>query len=213
MWKKDETEKAESTPRQSAMQASRPSPAPAPEGGRKVATIGGSITIKGEVSGDEDLLIQGHIDGSVDLKKHAVTVGPDGRVKAGIKARVVTVEGTVEGDLEAGEQVILRSGADVEGDISAPSVVLEDGARFRGGIDMGEEPAKGSSGGSRGSSTSSSSSGSSGSSGASGASGSAKSGSSASGGGSGKGGPGADDAAQRSLDTRTGKADKAGATA
>lgn len=102
------------------------------------ATIGRSIIIKGEVRGEEDLLIQGQVDGSVDLKEHAVTVGGDGRVKADISARIVTVEGQVEGDLRAKEQVILRSSARVQGDLTAPRVVLEDGASFRGLVDMGE---------------------------------------------------------------------------
>lgn len=101
------------------------------------ATIGRSITIRGEVTGDEDLLIQGRVDGSVNLKQHTVTVGADGEVKANVIGRVVTVEGSVEGNLTADEQVILRSSAQVEGDIAAPRVVLEDGARFRGGVDMG----------------------------------------------------------------------------
>ena len=104
----------------------------------KQATIGPSITIKGEVSGDEDLLIQGRVEGSIDLKERAVTVGPDGKVNAGIDGRVVTVEGKVEGNLQALEQVILRSSARVQGDIKAPRVVLEDGATFRGMVDMGE---------------------------------------------------------------------------
>jgi cytoskeletal protein CcmA (bactofilin family) len=105
------------------------------------ATIGPSITIHGEVSGDEDLLIQGKVDGSVDLELHAVTVGGEGRVKANITARVVTVEGEVEGDLRAREQVILRGSARVKGDITAPRVVLEDGANFRGLVDMGDPDA------------------------------------------------------------------------
>ena len=102
------------------------------------ATIGRSITIKGEVTGDEDLLIQGRVDGSIDLKQHSVTVGREGEVKANITGRIVTVEGKVEGNLRADEQVILRASATVQGDISAPRVVLEDGARFRGGVDMAD---------------------------------------------------------------------------
>ena len=141
MWKKDEVP----TPSPAA-----PRPEPMPRSERSVsssapaerATIGRSITIKGEVTGDEDLLIQGRVEGSVDLKQHAVTVGPDGEVKASIIGRVVTVEGKVEGDLSADEQVILRSSAAVQGDITAPRVVLEDGARFRGGVDMGEPERK-----------------------------------------------------------------------
>jgi len=102
------------------------------------ATIGPSITVKGEVSGDEDLLIQGKVEGSINLKERAVTVGQDGHVKADIEGRVVSVQGKVEGNLLALEQVILTSSAKVQGDIKAPRVVLEDGATFRGMVDMGE---------------------------------------------------------------------------
>jgi cytoskeletal protein CcmA (bactofilin family) len=104
----------------------------------EMATIGRSISIQGQVTGNEDLLIQGKVDGSVDLQQHSVTVGPDGEVHASIVGRVVMVEGKVEGNITADEQVILRSSASVQGDITAPRVVLEDGARFRGGVDMGD---------------------------------------------------------------------------
>lgn len=136
MWKKEEGTSAASG---SAAETPGTPPRRPATGSKEPATIGPSITIKGEVSGDEDLLIQGRIDGSVDLQDQSVTVGSEGRVKAGIRGRVVTVEGEVEGDLQAEEQVILRSSARVEGDITAPRVVLEDGARFRGLVDMGEQ--------------------------------------------------------------------------
>jgi cytoskeletal protein CcmA (bactofilin family) len=138
MWKKDEMPDPATAPRPETAQV-RPERVPSPRtASGERATIGRSITIHGEVSGDEDLLIQGRVDGSVNLKQHSVTVGPEGEVKADITGRVVTVEGTVEGNVRAEEQVILRSSALVEGDIAAPRVVLEDGARFRGGVDMGE---------------------------------------------------------------------------
>jgi cytoskeletal protein CcmA (bactofilin family) len=136
MWKKDEVQPQTLSPRpEPPSRPERPPQSGAPSSGDR-ATIGRSITIKGEVSGDEDLLIQGRIDGSVQLRQHSVTVGPEGEVKASIVGRVVTVEGSVVGDLNAEEQVILRSSARVEGDITAPRVVVEDGARFRGGVDM-----------------------------------------------------------------------------
>ena len=142
MWKKDEALSAVPTNlRQGA--AAKP-PDAAPTGGRSSerATIGRSITIKGEVKGDEDLLIQGRVDGSVDLKLHSVTVGSEGRVKANITGRVVTVEGEVEGDLRAEEQVTLTSTARVQGDLAAPRIILENGATFRGLVDMGEPSTK-----------------------------------------------------------------------
>ena len=103
------------------------------------ATIGRSITIRGDVTGDEDLMIQGRIEGSVQLGQHHVTVGPEGRVKANISGRSVTVEGEVKGDLHGDEQVALRPTARVEGDIVSPRVVLDDGASFRGSIDMSSQ--------------------------------------------------------------------------
>ena len=135
MWKKDEN------PQGSPAQ---PRPVKPAAGGRAQiprttngpATIGPSITIKGDVTGDEDLVIQGRVEGTVDLTKHNVTVGPEGRVKANIFGRMVTIEGEVEGDLLGQEQVVLRRSARVQGNITAPRVALEDGATFRGGIDM-----------------------------------------------------------------------------
>jgi cytoskeletal protein CcmA (bactofilin family) len=148
MWKKEEAPtsgfapEADRTPHQERT----PAPSPVPAGER--ATIGRSITIRGDVTGDEDLLIQGRVDGSVDLKQHAVTIGRDGEVKASIAGRVVGVEGRVEGNITSEEQVVLRSSAWVQGDITAPRLVLEDGARFRGGVDMGDLSDRGASGGS-----------------------------------------------------------------
>jgi cytoskeletal protein CcmA (bactofilin family) len=136
MWKKDEELTETAHPQREVEQRPERS-APARSTG-DLATIGRSISIHGEVTGDEDLLIQGRVEGSIDLKQHSVTVGPDGEVKASIVGRVVTVEGKVKGNLTADEQIILRSSASVDGDIAAPRVVLQDGARFRGGVDMGE---------------------------------------------------------------------------
>jgi cytoskeletal protein CcmA (bactofilin family) len=137
MWKKEDAQPMEPRPE---VVPSYERAAPPPRASSDRASIGRSITIKGEVRGDEDLLIQGRVDGSVMLKEHAVTVGPEGEVKADIGARVITIEGKVDGNLTAQEQVILRTSARVQGNIAAPRVVLEDGARFRGGVDMSETP-------------------------------------------------------------------------
>lgn len=130
MWKKEDEQSTQST----VDTATRPQATRAPT---SRATIGPSISIKGDVTGSEDLLIQGKVDGSVTLDLHAVSVGGEGRVNANITGRVITIEGTVEGDLTAEEQIILRGSAHVQGDIKAPRVVLEDGATFRGLVDMG----------------------------------------------------------------------------
>ena len=133
MFKKDDSEVSPAQPKPAQNTAGR-TPAPRRSGG--AATIGPSIKIKGDVSGDEDLLIQGQVEGKVKLAKHNVTIGSDGHVKADVHGRTVVVEGQVEGDLRAKEQIILRHTARVEGSIAAPRVTLEDGAVFRGGIEM-----------------------------------------------------------------------------
>ena len=98
--------------------------------------IGPSITIKGEVSGEEDLLIQGRVEGSVNLDNNEVTIGDAGRVEADIQARVARVDGEVAGDITANEKVIISKSGNVRGNIVAPRVTLEDGAIFKGSIDM-----------------------------------------------------------------------------
>ena len=134
MWKKEEGSSTQ--PSTDHRTPSVASPQKSSGGGGR-ATIGPSISIKGDVTGSEDLLIQGKVDGSVTLEKHMVSVGSEGHVKADIVGRVITIEGKVEGDLTAQEQIILRGSAQVHGDIKAPRVVLEDGATFRGLVDMG----------------------------------------------------------------------------
>ncbi len=104
---------------------------------RESATIGPSISIKGDLTGEEDLLIQGHVEGKIDLKQNNVTVGKNGRIKADIYAKLVTIEGEVDGNLFGQDQIVVRGTANVRGNISAPRVSIEDGARFKGGIDMG----------------------------------------------------------------------------
>jgi cytoskeletal protein CcmA (bactofilin family) len=137
MWKKDDDPEATtSVPTPTGSTAPSKPRASQPQAGREQATIGRSITIRGDVTGDEDLLIQGRVEGTVDLKQHNVTVGPEGRVKADLKGRMVTIEGEVDGDVRGQEQVALRASSKVNGDIVAPRVVLEDGASFLGSIDM-----------------------------------------------------------------------------
>ena len=100
------------------------------------AIIGRSIQINGDVKGGEDLLIEGDVSGTVELKNNALTVGKEGKVKADIYARSITVDGTTEGDLFASERISIRSSANVRGNLLAPRVSLEDGARFKGSIEM-----------------------------------------------------------------------------
>lgn len=132
MWKKIEPEDVQPDP-----PAALPSEAAQPTArARELATIGPSISIRGELLGEEDLIVQGRVEGVIDLRQNNVTIGKDGRVKADVKARVIKVDGHVEGNLHADEQVVIRRSGNVLGDIVTPRVTLEDGCRFRGAIDM-----------------------------------------------------------------------------
>lgn len=103
--------------------------------------IGASIRIKGDVTGDEDLIIQGHVDGTINLKGHNVTISKSAKVNANIVANQIIVEGELAGDMNGDEKVIIRETGNVYGNIIAPRVTLEDGAMFKGSIEM--EPRQG----------------------------------------------------------------------
>ena len=102
----------------------------------EAASIGKSIVIKGEVTGSEDLTIEGHIEGKIELRDHILTVGPTGHLHAHVAAKSIIVLGQVTGNLTANEKVDIREKGSVEGDIVAPRVAIADGAEFRGSIDM-----------------------------------------------------------------------------
>jgi len=107
-----------------------------PIGNRDQAVIGPSITIKGDLSGEEDLVIQGRVEGTIHVKQFDVTVGKNGRIKADIYAKSIKVEGEVHGNLYGQEQIVIRKTGHVQGNISAPNVALEEGCRFKGSVDM-----------------------------------------------------------------------------
>jgi len=128
MWKKAENDYPENM-------VSSPSSVPE-QPKTEQAVIGTSLVLKGDVTGENDLLIQGQIEGKVVLKKNSVTVGKNGRVKADIYGKVIRVEGKVQGNLFADEKIVINKSGDVRGNLSAPRVTLEDGARFKGSVDM-----------------------------------------------------------------------------
>lgn len=99
------------------------------------ATIGAGIVIRGEIAGTEDLLILGSVEGNISLRENVVTVGASAKVGADIVGRIVRVEGEVVGNLTAREQVVVHRSGQVRGNISAPRLLLEDGARLKGSID------------------------------------------------------------------------------
>ena len=110
---------------------------------RTAAVIGSTITIKGDITGDENLVIEGKVDGTVNLNGKDVTVGEAGKVSANVSASVVRIDGEVEGDIEGLQKVVISRTGRVKGNIVAPRVQLDDGALFRGSIDMNPaEPAQ-----------------------------------------------------------------------
>ena len=137
MWKRDEAVRPPS--------ATGPTPAApaAPDSGtgrttaeRDMVNIGKSVVIKGELSGSEDLTIEGEVDGKIELRQNVLTIGPNGKIKAQVFAKSVVVQGEVHGNITATEKVDIRDSGSVDGDVVAPRVSISDGAHFRGSIDM-----------------------------------------------------------------------------
>lgn len=109
---------------------------PAIKAAGKTAVIGPGIVINGDISGTESLLIEGKVKGHIQLASHEVTVGQSGEVNADVTAKIIRVAGKVDGDLVGKEKVIISSTGNVRGNIVAPRMLLEDGAIFKGSIDM-----------------------------------------------------------------------------
>jgi cytoskeletal protein CcmA (bactofilin family) len=140
MWKRDEAVRPAQT-------TGSPSPSPAPEvatpraeptrhSERDMVNIGKSVIIKGELSGSEDLTIEGQVEGKIELRQNILTIGPNGKIKAQVFAKAIIVQGEVHGNITASERVDIRDNGSVDGDLSAPRVAIADGAHFRGSIDM-----------------------------------------------------------------------------
>ena len=154
MWKRDEVVRPPSSGREPM---GAPAPAsPAVAGGhpvhapeieakrhmdRDVVNIGKSVVIKGELNGSEDLTVEGHVEGKVELREHVLTIGPHGKIKAEVFAKAVIVLGEVVGNITASEKVDIRDNGSVDGDIVSPRVAIAEGAHFRGSVDMQKKPA------------------------------------------------------------------------
>lgn len=107
---------------------------PAPAQG--AAVIGKQMRIRGEIHSGEDLLVDGQVEGALDLPGHRLTVGPGGEVQADIRAREVVIQGNVKGNVEAREKVTIRKDARLSGDLRMAGIQIEDGAYFKGSIDI-----------------------------------------------------------------------------
>ena len=144
MWKRDEAVKPPTppTPAAPAVATTPASPAVASHsevraaGARDVVHIGKSVVIKGELNGSEDLTIEGHVEGKIELRDHVLTIGPNGKIRASIFAKSAIIVGEVVGNITCTEKVDLRDNGSVDGDIIAPRVSIAEGAHFRGSVDM-----------------------------------------------------------------------------
>ena len=103
---------------------------------KDIVNIGKSVVIKGELNGSEDLTIEGHVEGTIQLREHVLTIGPNGRIKAQVFAKSVIVLGEVHGNVTASDKVDIRDNGSVDGDIISPRVAIAEGAHFRGSVDM-----------------------------------------------------------------------------
>src|SRR6266851_8732977 len=144
MWKRDEAVRPPSGQPTAAPQPPAPVTAGAPgprveaahQMERDVVNIGKSVVIKGELNGSEDLTIEGHVEGTIQLKDHVLTIGPNGKIKAQVFAKSVVVLGEVTGNVSASEKVDIRDNGSVDGDLVSPRVAIAEGAHFRGSVDM-----------------------------------------------------------------------------
>ncbi|MEQ1887298.1 MAG: polymer-forming cytoskeletal protein, partial [Bryobacteraceae bacterium] len=100
------------------------------------AVLGKSVIVKGQIFGREDLTIDGEVEGTVELQEHRLTIGPNGKVSAAVKAREVVVLGTIHGNVETRDKIMIRKDAKLVGDIRTARIEIEDGAYFKGNIDI-----------------------------------------------------------------------------
>jgi cytoskeletal protein CcmA (bactofilin family) len=145
MWKRDESVKPTTpAPQAPAAPAATPPqhhPQPAASENRMQTerdkvNIGKSVVIKGELSGSEDLTIEGQVEGKIELRENVLTIGPNGKIRAEVFAKAVIVLGEVAGNVTASEKVDIRDNGSVDGDIVSPRVAIAEGAHFRGSVDM-----------------------------------------------------------------------------
>ena len=102
---------------------------------RVTAFIGKTTRLRGEIYSEEELYLDGEVEGSLEVR-HLLTIGPNGKVKANVKAKELVVRGSIQGDVEASDRISIMNGASIVGDVKTAGIVIEDGAYFKGGIDI-----------------------------------------------------------------------------
>lgn len=128
-----------SAPASSTPIVSAPPPA-APRGAERPTHIGKTVALKGTITGGEDLFVDGKLEGSIDLGKNTVTIGLNGQVQADVTAREVIIQGKLSGNVIAGDRVEIRAQGALTGDVTCARISIEDGAFFKGGIDIQKSP-------------------------------------------------------------------------
>lgn len=123
--------------------SSTPHSSPSPSSSSRLVNIGQTIFIKGELTGTEDLTIEGRVEGKIELKDHNLTIGPNGKIKADVYAKSVVITGELLGNAFASEKVEITNSGILKGDIVSPRIVIADGAQFKGTVDMDKGPARG----------------------------------------------------------------------
>ncbi|MFN3324766.1 MAG: polymer-forming cytoskeletal protein [Bryobacteraceae bacterium] len=141
MWnskREEEKRQPPAPPSQPAFaRSAQPSYAPAAEAPRgPVASLGQSVTIKGDITSQEDLFVDGEIEGKLNVAEHRLTIGPKGKIRAHVKAREVTIHGSVVGNIECAEKLTIKKEGSLVGDIKTSGIMIEDGAYFKGSIDI-----------------------------------------------------------------------------
>src|SRR6476660_5081166 len=114
---------------------------PEPRVGAGSATLGKNVTVKGQILSREDLTIDGEVEGTVECQEHRLTIGPNGRVHAGLKAREIVIYGSIQGNVEATDKIDIKKEAKLVGDIKTSRIMIEDGAYFKGSIDIAKAAA------------------------------------------------------------------------
>ena len=134
---------ASAEPKKEALTVSMPSRSFEPDARGGSATIGKAVRINGQINSKEDLYVDGDVEGTLEAPEHKLTIGPNGTVHATIKAREVVALGSIQGNVEAADRIEIRKDAKLVGDIRTARIVIEDGAYFKGSIDIVKpEPAK-----------------------------------------------------------------------